>query len=148
MQAWAHAVRVDGTIIVLNSGNQELVCVRHRRSQTLYVSDAFEPSKCSNPGYGKLHVGIYVAAIQDMMDRWRQKSSKSKLPGDGGNLTSGGEDQDDQDRNRGSGSGGGDGHEDGHGLRRSGRRGGHGGFQSSAGRKGPTDDELVIIEVR
>ncbi len=79
MQAWAHAVRVDGTIIVLNSGNQELVCVRHRRSQTLYVSDTIEPSECSNPGYGKLHVGIYVAAIQDMMAGGRSHLNQSPL---------------------------------------------------------------------
>ncbi|KAF8351680.1 hypothetical protein F5887DRAFT_1069354 [Amanita rubescens] len=141
-QAWVHAVRVDGTVIVIHSGNQELVCVRHRHSQTLYVSDVFEPSRCKNPGYGKLHIGIYVAAVQDIMDRWRQKLSESKLPGDSGNLTSGGEDQDDQDHNHGSGRG----HEDGHGLRGSRHRGGHSGFQSSARRKGPADDEMVAIE--
>ncbi len=78
------------------------------------------------------------------MDRWWQKLSKSKPPGDGSDLNGGGEDQDDQDHNRGSGSG----HEDSHGLRRSRRRGGHSGFQSSARRKGPTDDKLVAIEVR
>lgn len=145
MQAWAQAVRVDGTVIVLHSGNQELVCVRHRRSQTLYVSGVIEPSECSNPGYGKLHVGIYIAAIQDAMDRWQQKVSESKHRGDGGE-TSGSEDQDDQDRNRGFESG----REDSHGLRRSRRsgRGEHSGLQSSAGRKGPTDNELVAIEVR
>jgi hypothetical protein len=107
-QAWAQAVRVDGTVIVIHSGNQELVCVRHRGSQTLYVSDVFEPSRCKNPGYGKLYVGIYV---QDAMDRWRQKLSEPKLPGDG-DLTSDGEDQDDQDHNRGSGSRCEGGHED------------------------------------
>ena len=37
LQAWAQATRVDGTVIVLYSGNHELVCVRHRASQTLYV---------------------------------------------------------------------------------------------------------------
>jgi len=33
--AWAQAVRVDGTIIVLHSGNHELVCVRIENSDTL-----------------------------------------------------------------------------------------------------------------
>src|SRR6266550_3713517 len=106
MHAWTHAVQVDGSVIVLHSGNQEIVCLRRRRSQTLYVSDIIEPSKCKNPGYGKLHVGIYVAAIQDMMDRRRQQLSESSPPGDGDDLISGGKDhdgQDDRDHNHGSG---------------------------------------------
>ena len=103
----------------------------HRRSQTLYVSNIIYTPTCSDPGYGKLHVGIYVAAIQDMMDRRRQQLSKSKPSGDGGDLISDGKDQDDQDHNRGSGSD---------------RRGGH--SDRFQGRKGPTDDELVVIEVR
>ncbi|KAM6501510.1 hypothetical protein JOM56_004524 [Amanita muscaria] len=74
-QAWAQAVRVDGTLIVLHSGNHEIVCVRHRGSQTLYVSNVIQPPACSNPGYGKLHVGIYIAAVQDAMNRWKEKPS-------------------------------------------------------------------------
>ncbi|KAF8625476.1 hypothetical protein AX15_005361 [Amanita polypyramis BW_CC] len=128
MQAWAQAVRVDGAVIVLHLGNHELVCLRHRRSQTLYVSKLIVPSSCSDPGYGKLHVGIYIAAIQDAMDR-RQQRSESKPPGDGGHLISGGKDQHDQDHDCGSGSG--------RGHRRVRRKGGHSGrFRGSAGRKG------------
>ena len=144
IQAWAQAVHVDGTVIVIHSGNQELVCLRHRGSQTLYVSDIIVPSACVDPGYGKLHVGIYVAAIQDMMDRWWQKPSGSKVPDGGGDLTSGDKDQDNQDYNRGSGSG----QKEGQGPCRSKRRHGHHGRpQDSVGRKGMADDELAI-EVR
>ena len=82
MQAWARAVHVDGTVIILHLGNQELVCLRHRGSQTLYVSDIIVPSTCVDPGYGKLHVGIYIDAMQDMMDRRQQKPSESKHLGD------------------------------------------------------------------
>jgi hypothetical protein len=57
-KAWAQAVRVDGSVIVLHSGNHELVCIRHRTTQTLYVSDLIGPHKCVNPGYGKLQVGV------------------------------------------------------------------------------------------
>lgn len=32
-----------------------------------------EPHACVEPGYGKLQVGIYVAAIQDTIDRKRQQ---------------------------------------------------------------------------
>ena len=38
------------------------------------------------------------------MDRWWQQQSESKPPGDGGDLISGGEDQEDQDYNSASGS--------------------------------------------
>ncbi|KAM6495989.1 hypothetical protein JOM56_008695 [Amanita muscaria] len=95
LQAWAQAVRVDGTVIILHSGNYELVCLRHRNSQTLYVSDLIEPPTCANPGYGKLQVGIYIAAIQDAMDRHKQQSTMSpKSPG-GGDFIGGDKSRDD-----------------------------------------------------
>ncbi|KAM6500022.1 hypothetical protein JOM56_003036 [Amanita muscaria] len=77
-QAWAQAVRVDGTVIVLHSGNHELVCLRHRESQMLYVSNVIEPPTCVEPGYGKLHVGVYIAVIQDAIDRWQQQQHGRK----------------------------------------------------------------------
>lgn len=97
-----------------------------------------------NPGYGKLHVGIYLAAIQDAMDRKQQP--QPKRPGDSGDLIGGDKDQDDK-------SDSGSGPEDGRGHRGGKRTGGHGlgksgGIQGSAGKSGPTDeDELVAIEV-
>jgi hypothetical protein len=101
------AVRVDGTIIVLHSGNYELVCLRHRGSQTLYVSDLIEPPTCTNPGYGKLQVGIYVAVIQDTIDRHKQllhATSEAKSPGDD-NPIGGDNDKDDDDASGGRGLG-------------------------------------------
>ncbi|KAF8808885.1 hypothetical protein BYT27DRAFT_7188393 [Phlegmacium glaucopus] len=73
------------------------------------------------------------------MDRKQQRQPKP--PGDGGDLIDNDKDQDDQDHNEGSGS-----------RCRRGRCGGRGvgksgGFRGSAGRRGPTDDELVAIEV-
>ena len=122
-QAWAQAVRVDGTIIILHSGNHELVCVRHRETQTLYVSDLIEPPTCKDPGYGKLQVGIYVAAIQDMMDRTKQRlqSSQPKSP-----------DGDDNDRDDDRGFGGG--HQGDQGNRK-GSTGGSGGNTGGGMRK-------------
>jgi hypothetical protein len=69
IQAWAQSVRTGGTIIVLHSGNHEFVGIRHRESQTLYLSPLIVPSRCA---YGKIHVGIYIAAIKDALDRVRQ----------------------------------------------------------------------------
>src|ERR1700722_4056042 len=64
-KAWTQAVQNDTTLIVIHSGNYEVIGIRHRASQTLYISDVIEPPTCSNPAYGKLHTGIYIAAIQD-----------------------------------------------------------------------------------
>ena len=58
--------------MVLHSGNHEIIGIRHRKTQTLYVSPVIEPHSCSNPAYGKIQVGIYIAAIQETMDRARQ----------------------------------------------------------------------------
>ena len=129
------------------------MCVRHRKTQTLYVSDLIEPPTCKDPGYGKLQVGIYVAAIQDRIDRTKQRlqlSQPKSLYGDGGDSAGGNNDRSD----RGSGSGykgdqasskggswgGGHGNPGGR-LRKS------GGFQGRAGRKDTGVDELVAIEV-
>ncbi|KAF8504380.1 hypothetical protein F5888DRAFT_739048 [Russula emetica] len=71
-QTWAEAVRNKCTIMVLHSGNHEIIGIRHRKTQTLYVSHVIEPHCCSNPAYGKIQVGIYIAAIQETMDRARQ----------------------------------------------------------------------------
>jgi hypothetical protein len=58
--------------MVLHSGNHEIIGIRHRETQTLYISDVIEPHSCSNPAYGKLQVGIYIAAIQETIDRVTQ----------------------------------------------------------------------------
>ncbi|KIL60282.1 hypothetical protein M378DRAFT_14258 [Amanita muscaria Koide BX008] len=81
------ATRVDGSIIVLQSGNHEFIGIRHRTTQTLYISDLIEPHACRDPSYGKLHVGIYIAGIKDALDRERQKHDA--WPPDGGNGPSG-----------------------------------------------------------
>ena len=67
------------------------LCLRHRRTQTLFVSDIINPSTCANPGYGKLHVGIYIAAIQDIIDRKQQQQQllPQTKPSDGGDSASG-----------------------------------------------------------
>jgi hypothetical protein len=58
--------------MVLHSGNHEIIGIRHRKTQTLYISHAIEPHSCSNPAYGKIQVGIYIAALQETIDREMQ----------------------------------------------------------------------------
>ena len=62
--------------MVLHSGNHEIIGIRHRETQTLYISHVIEPHSCSNPAYGKIQVGIYIAAIQDTIDRVTQDNEK------------------------------------------------------------------------
>ncbi|KAJ7088898.1 hypothetical protein B0H15DRAFT_288811 [Mycena belliarum] len=67
--AWCHAVRTDATIIVFHCGTLERIGVRHRQTQTLYLSDLIDVNDCKDPGYVKLHVGLYATLIQDSIDR-------------------------------------------------------------------------------
>jgi len=62
--------------MVMHSGNYEVIGVRHRKTQTLYISHLIETHRCSNPAYGKIQVGIYIAAIQETIDRTRQEIEK------------------------------------------------------------------------
>jgi len=54
-----------------------LIGIRHRLSQTLYVSDTVQPHAYREPSYGKLHIGIYVAAVMDAFDRAKQRAAGS-----------------------------------------------------------------------
>jgi hypothetical protein len=65
--------------MVLYSGNHEIIGVRHRASQTLYVSELIKPYE-SDPAYGTIEVGIYVAAIQETMDRIDQGDTVALVP--------------------------------------------------------------------
>ncbi len=74
-------MRNNCTIMVMHSGNHEIIGIRHRDTQTLYISHVIEPHSCSNPAYGKIQVGIYIAAIQETMDRVRQVLEAGKKRG-------------------------------------------------------------------
>ena len=80
-------MREDCSIIVIHSGNHEFIGIRNRATQTFYISDPIVPHTCKEPSYGKLHVGIYIAAIRDYLDRKTQQAD-ARPPG-GGNGPSG-----------------------------------------------------------
>ena len=120
------------------------MCVRHRGSQTLYVSDVIEPHNCVDPGYGQLHVGLYIAAIQDAIDRWRQQQSSDSSPTStppAGPDNSDDDDligEDNQRKNQGSGTGL---NRQPHGDNNSqGSGGGHNGHHQGGAGKGPSDE--------
>lgn len=66
--------------MVLHSGNQELICLRHRATGTLYISRMIKPAE---PGYVKLHIGLYLAIWRDAVVRanlWSQAEAQGTLP--------------------------------------------------------------------
>ncbi|KAG5724598.1 hypothetical protein E4T56_gene4006 [Termitomyces sp. T112] len=72
-QSWAEAVANDVTFLVIQAGNTEIIGIRDRISQTLFISDILEISSREHP-YRKLHTGLYIAAIRDAEDRARSIS--------------------------------------------------------------------------
>ncbi|KAG6828352.1 hypothetical protein H0H92_008240 [Tricholoma furcatifolium] len=78
--AWARAVERDSTFIVFHCGTFERIGFRHRASQTLFLSDLIEPTKCTSLSYGHLHVGLFIAILKDSLDRVRQLTAGLKLP--------------------------------------------------------------------
>ncbi|KAK0498138.1 hypothetical protein EDD18DRAFT_1071378 [Armillaria luteobubalina] len=68
-RAWAHAVGFDSTVIIFDCGNYLRVGIRHRKAQTLYISDLVDVCSHTDPAYGKLLVAIHLAIIRDALDR-------------------------------------------------------------------------------
>ena len=70
-------VKCDSTYAVLHAGKYELLFFRNRRNQTLHISDIIEPHDIGQevpdgPGYYQIHIGLYISAIRDAIDRARQ----------------------------------------------------------------------------
>lgn len=67
----------DATFVVINAGNFEIIGKRERITQTLYISDVIDVSSCE---YGKLHTGLFIAALRDARDRAAQLRRCTILP--------------------------------------------------------------------
>jgi hypothetical protein len=129
--------------------------VRHRLTNTLYVSNLIEPPTCKDPGYGKLHVGIYIAGIQDAIDREKQKQQQQHPTSPSGSPGGGDDDAADGDSSEESQHGG---HSNGsHEGQRGGQsdnscggrgRGKRSGFQRKARKNDADVNESVAIKVR
>ena len=106
LQAWAQAVRHDSTLIILHSGNHEFVGIRHRKTQTLYLSKMIDVVNDNSPAYGKLHVGIYIAALRDAIDRVSQLSGAPGHPSDVASIAVDEENEEGNDKHEGEDRGG------------------------------------------
>ncbi|RDB15923.1 hypothetical protein Hypma_003520 [Hypsizygus marmoreus] len=78
--AWAQSVRKDTSLIIFSCGNFERIGIRHRKSQTLYLSDLIDVANDKDPPYGKLHLGLYIAAFRDTLDRAGQLQNLELSP--------------------------------------------------------------------
>lgn len=76
-KAWTRAVERDSSFIVLQCGTFERIAFRHRSTQTLFVSDLIDVTRCEDPGYGHIHIGLFMSLIEDACDRTRQLVSKN-----------------------------------------------------------------------
>lgn len=59
---------MDVTFIIIQAGNIEIICMRDRANQSLYVTNVFNTSGREYPYY-KLHTGLYIAAFRDAEER-------------------------------------------------------------------------------
>ncbi|KAF9023138.1 hypothetical protein BDZ89DRAFT_1070138 [Hymenopellis radicata] len=69
MQAWVTAVKVDASTIVFDCGNFVRIGVRHRESQTLFLSDMIDIRSCKEPSYGGLLLALDIAVTFDALQR-------------------------------------------------------------------------------
>ncbi|KAJ7236857.1 hypothetical protein B0H12DRAFT_122332 [Mycena haematopus] len=66
---WARAVENDSTLIIFNCGNYERIGVRYRETRTLYLSDLIDVTSCKDPGYVKIHAGVFMSLTLDAICR-------------------------------------------------------------------------------
>ncbi|KAH9487223.1 hypothetical protein JR316_0001292 [Psilocybe cubensis] len=67
--AWAQSVMHDTTFIILHCGRYERIGIRHRASQTLYLSGVIDTVNIKDPRYRKMHIGLHFAILEDALER-------------------------------------------------------------------------------
>ena len=50
----------------------------YRASQTLFLSDLIDVQNCKDPGYGKIHIGLYMSILHDVIERTTQQCSQEE----------------------------------------------------------------------
>ncbi|KAH9474899.1 hypothetical protein JR316_0013367 [Psilocybe cubensis] len=66
-KAWYTAVVTDATFILFSCGTLQRIGIRHRGSQTLFLSDVIDTMRWSSLGFGQIHLGLVLAAIRDRL---------------------------------------------------------------------------------
>ncbi|KAF9038305.1 hypothetical protein BDZ89DRAFT_1157159 [Hymenopellis radicata] len=81
-RAWANAVRVDSSVIIFDCGTALRVGIRHRATQTLFLTELLDLATSENPTFGKFYTGLHLAAAHDSLKRLPLKMNR-KRPRDG-----------------------------------------------------------------
>ncbi len=79
-QAWANAVKLDSSTMIWDCGNYLRIGIRHRESQTLYLSDLIDVRTCTDPAYGKIWLGLHLAIVSDALERLPILERQRHLP--------------------------------------------------------------------
>ncbi|KAF7296408.1 hypothetical protein HMN09_01111100 [Mycena chlorophos] len=66
-QTWAQATKADATFVSISAGTVEILGLRHRGTQTLYLSDIILP--CSDKNYHQQETGFFIAIFRDAIER-------------------------------------------------------------------------------
>ncbi|KAJ3515661.1 hypothetical protein NLJ89_g1615 [Agrocybe chaxingu] len=81
-QGWAEAVLNDATFIIFTSGNLEFIGIRHRATQTLFLSSLNEVATNKETPYGLLHTALILRGYEDARERALQFDDLEKMPED------------------------------------------------------------------
>ncbi|KIM42836.1 hypothetical protein M413DRAFT_444485, partial [Hebeloma cylindrosporum] len=76
--AWAKAVVHDSTFIMLHCGRYERIGIRHRASQTLYLSGLIDTVNNRDPRYRKVQIALYSFIVQDALERYELATTPTK----------------------------------------------------------------------
>ncbi|KAF9020971.1 hypothetical protein BDZ89DRAFT_1071891 [Hymenopellis radicata] len=79
-RAWANAVKLDSSTMIWDCGNFLRIGIRHRESQTLYLSDLIDVRTCTDPAYGKIWLGLHLAIVSDALERLPILERQRHLP--------------------------------------------------------------------
>ncbi|KAJ6462396.1 hypothetical protein C8R47DRAFT_1202224 [Mycena vitilis] len=76
---WNESVIEDSTFIVFTNGVFERIGIRHRGTQTLFLSDLMSVSRC-NPSYGRVHIGLFVISKGSAAKRGNPEVDQTRRP--------------------------------------------------------------------
>ncbi|KAF8991725.1 hypothetical protein BDZ89DRAFT_1086524 [Hymenopellis radicata] len=68
-RAWANAVRLDSTVILFDCGTAMRIGIRHRATQTLFLTGLIDLVTSETPTFGKLFTGLHLAVARDALKR-------------------------------------------------------------------------------
>ncbi|PPR06953.1 hypothetical protein CVT24_011015 [Panaeolus cyanescens] len=72
-QAWSRAVETDATFMVFNSGEIERIGIRHRATNTLFLSSLTKPFSGT---YLTIHLALHAAIVKDALARAQSQSQR------------------------------------------------------------------------